>query len=223
MPTETDYYKILGVSNNASHAEIKQAYREHAKHAHPDSGGNLEQMQQLNEAYSTLGEPDHRRTYDLERLEMQQPRSAPGTANSGNPRSAYNSYAEGGAPRVSEHEYKVIYARFTRSRAMSQLRRSLLVVVVLIIITPAFGALHVSRGGKLVLALFLAAALMSAMLAGVFLVSPELKRNISALLRSRPGARTKESILTLLVVLGVSAALSALWALLIDGTVHLIG
>ncbi|MFB6306406.1 MAG: DnaJ domain-containing protein, partial [Flavobacteriales bacterium] len=55
-----DYYKILGVSYNASEAEIKKAYRIKAKICHPDidtSKGAKQKFQYLNVAYNTLTDP----------------------------------------------------------------------------------------------------------------------------------------------------------------------
>ncbi|MBI5871466.1 molecular chaperone DnaJ [archaeon] len=62
-----DYYKILGISKNASQEEIKKAYRELAKKYHPDLNketSSKERMQEINEAYSILGDPQKRANYD---------------------------------------------------------------------------------------------------------------------------------------------------------------
>jgi len=62
----SDWYSVLGVDRAASADEIQQAYRILAKRYHPDaSNGDTEAaMQQLNEAYAVLGDPQRRHTYD---------------------------------------------------------------------------------------------------------------------------------------------------------------
>lgn len=62
-----DYYKILGVSKDASQDEIKKAYRIRAKETHPDvndSSEAEEEFKKVSEAYSVLGNPDKRVEYD---------------------------------------------------------------------------------------------------------------------------------------------------------------
>lgn len=62
-----NYYEILGVSRDASHAEIKKAFREKAKVMHPDVNKepNAEEMfKELSEAYTVLGDEDKRSQYD---------------------------------------------------------------------------------------------------------------------------------------------------------------
>lgn len=67
MPPK-DYYSILGVSEKASNAQIRNAYRRLAKSCHPDThpGDNIaeEKFKQISEAYGTLGDPERRRKYD---------------------------------------------------------------------------------------------------------------------------------------------------------------
>ena len=62
--SEPDLYKVLGLKPTATAAQIKRAYHECAKTAHPDAGGSAEAMAQVNEAYETLIDPIARRLYD---------------------------------------------------------------------------------------------------------------------------------------------------------------
>lgn len=65
---EKDFYKTLGVSNDASQEEIKKAYRKLAQKHHPDSNpGDAEaeeKFKEVSEAYATLSKPDQRKEYD---------------------------------------------------------------------------------------------------------------------------------------------------------------
>ncbi|KAJ7510373.1 hypothetical protein B0H11DRAFT_1958726 [Mycena galericulata] len=67
-PVETDLYDILGVSPNASEAEIKKAYRQKAKEHHPYKNINDpaagQKFQEMAAAYETLSDPQMRQIYD---------------------------------------------------------------------------------------------------------------------------------------------------------------
>lgn len=63
-----DYYKVLGVGNNATQSEIKKAYHKLTKIYHPDKNDNSaeanERYQEINEAYHVLNDPEKRKKYD---------------------------------------------------------------------------------------------------------------------------------------------------------------
>ena len=64
MVKSSDFYAILGVNVDASKEEIVDAYRRRAMKAHPDKGGHVEMMQDLNKIRSVLLEPKLRVAYD---------------------------------------------------------------------------------------------------------------------------------------------------------------
>lgn len=59
-----DYYSILGVQKNASDKDLKSAYKKASMQHHPDRGGDEAKFKQINEAYSTLKDPQKRGMYD---------------------------------------------------------------------------------------------------------------------------------------------------------------
>lgn len=67
MAREPDFYKILGVSRNASAQEIKSAYRKLARKYHPDvnkSSDASEKFREATAAYEVLSDPEKRKQYD---------------------------------------------------------------------------------------------------------------------------------------------------------------
>ena len=85
MADYKDYYKILGVSKNATDAEIKKAFKTQARKYHPDmhpeskKAEMTEKFKDINEAYEVLSDKQKRTIYDQ--------------VGSGN----YQNYARGGA------------------------------------------------------------------------------------------------------------------------------
>lgn len=65
----SNYYEILGVSEEASQEEIKKAYRKLAVKHHPDKGEEAsdEKIKEINEAYDVLSNTEKRKQYDMER------------------------------------------------------------------------------------------------------------------------------------------------------------
>ena len=76
-----DLYEVLGVSRDATEAEIKKAFRHKARELHPDvnkAADAEEQFKELNEAYDVLSDANKRAQYDRFG-------TIPGAAGSGNP------------------------------------------------------------------------------------------------------------------------------------------
>lgn len=62
-----DYYEVLGVSKDASDADIKRAFRRLAKEYHPDlnkSADAEEKFKEIQEAYAVLSDENKRKQYD---------------------------------------------------------------------------------------------------------------------------------------------------------------
>ena len=68
MAEKRDYYDVLGISKNASDAEIKSAFRKKAKEFHPDLNKDnpsaAEKFKEAQEAYAVLSDEGKRRQYD---------------------------------------------------------------------------------------------------------------------------------------------------------------
>ncbi len=63
-----DYYKILGISKNASEQDIKKVYRKLARKYHPDVNPDNKEAEkkfkEINEANEVLSNPENRKKYD---------------------------------------------------------------------------------------------------------------------------------------------------------------
>ncbi|AAS52044.2 ADR124Cp [Eremothecium gossypii ATCC 10895] len=72
--TKKNYYKILGIGNDANAKDIRRAYLHLTKKYHPDKQGNMsdaerakveEKMSSINEAYEVLSDESKRKEYDM--------------------------------------------------------------------------------------------------------------------------------------------------------------
>ncbi|MDE5764751.1 MAG: molecular chaperone DnaJ [Ruminococcus sp.] len=68
MADKRDYYEVLGLQKGASESEIKKAYKKKAREYHPDLNPDdpscVEKMQEVNEAYEVLSDPEKKSRYD---------------------------------------------------------------------------------------------------------------------------------------------------------------
>ena len=71
MADSGDYYAVLGITREATDADIKKAFRSLAHEYHPDRVGEdatkIERFKLVREAYETLSDPAKRATYDRRR------------------------------------------------------------------------------------------------------------------------------------------------------------
>ena len=60
------HYEVLGVSRDATTAQIRAAFRRQARQHHPDTSAvaSAEKLTAINEAWRVLGDPNLRRAYD---------------------------------------------------------------------------------------------------------------------------------------------------------------
>lgn len=63
-----DYYETLGLKKDASHEEVRTAFRKLARKYHPDVAKDKkaaeEKFKEINEAYEVLSDPEKRKKYD---------------------------------------------------------------------------------------------------------------------------------------------------------------
>ena len=81
MPRDIDYYALLGVSREATEAEIRERFRSLAREAHPDRAPVARRseaearFQELAQAVNVLTHPESRKVYDFD---LSMAASAPG-------------------------------------------------------------------------------------------------------------------------------------------------
>jgi DnaJ-class molecular chaperone len=68
MNTDFDPYAILGLNTDSPIGEIRKAFKDKSKTAHPDHGGSPEEFDTLKKAYEILTDASKRRMWDEYRL-----------------------------------------------------------------------------------------------------------------------------------------------------------
>lgn len=59
-----NHYQTLGLAKNCSPTDIKKAYYKLVKQHHPDHGGSLKKIKEINEAYEILSDLSKKKEYD---------------------------------------------------------------------------------------------------------------------------------------------------------------
>ncbi len=98
-----DYYEFLGVSREASDAEIKKAFRKLARELHPDINSHdpaaEEKFKEVAEAYEVLSDPDRRAIYDRYGHEgLRSGGYEPSFSSFGNIADVFEAFFGGGSP-----------------------------------------------------------------------------------------------------------------------------
>ena len=133
------HYEVLGVSPSAGDDDVRRAYLDRAREAHPDrhvdAGGAQRadaerRMQAVNEAWRVLGNPRRRRRYDLERA----------------PQMMFASRSDGTMPHDYAPEGEVVEEIDSTTRLIRGLPWMILVFVMFAIFV--FTAYAATGGGK---------------------------------------------------------------------------
>ena len=111
QPTTRNYYKILGITQKTSKADIKKRYRELARKYHPDTNAGSKTAEDkfkiVAEAYEVLSDAKKRKEYDRQQsYQKRAPRRPTGQPNWNSPPGGF-----GKGPRDSQKGYEEPFAQ----------------------------------------------------------------------------------------------------------------
>jgi molecular chaperone DnaJ len=111
QPTTRNYYKILGITQKTSKADIKKRYRELARKYHPDTNSGSKTAEDkfkiVAEAYEILSDAKKRKEYDRQQsYQKRTPRRPTGQPNWNSPPGGF-----GKGPRDSQKGYEEPFAQ----------------------------------------------------------------------------------------------------------------
>ena len=111
QPTTRNYYKILGITQKTSKADIKKRYRELARKYHPDTNAGSKTAEDkfkiVAEAYEVLSDAKKRKEYDRQQsYQKRTPRRPTGQPNWNSPPGGF-----GKGPRDSQKGYEEPFAQ----------------------------------------------------------------------------------------------------------------
>ena len=109
--TTLNYYKVLGVTQKTSKADLKKKYRELAKKYHPDTNSGSKSAEDkckiISEAYDVLSDAKKRKSYDRERsYQKRSPRQPKGQPNWNSPPGGF-----GKGPNDNQQRYEEPFAQ----------------------------------------------------------------------------------------------------------------
>jgi molecular chaperone DnaJ len=106
-----DYYKILGVDEDITQADLKKLYRQLSKKYHPDvNPEGEEKFKEIVEAYDVLGDENKRKEYDYKR---KNPFSQMGGGNGFNINDLFEQMMHGGERQRAKAPDKVVNIEVT--------------------------------------------------------------------------------------------------------------
>jgi molecular chaperone DnaJ len=111
QPTTRNYYKILGITQKTTKADIKKRYRELARKYHPDTNAGSKTAEDkfkiVAEAYEVLSDAKKRKEYDRQQsYQKRAPRRPTGQPNWNSPPGGF-----GKGPRDSQKGYEEPFAQ----------------------------------------------------------------------------------------------------------------
>lgn len=126
-----DFYELLGVKKDATHEEIKKAYRDMVKKYHPDVNKSDEASKiiiSLNEAKETLLDDDKRREYDklLDDINHSKTYSNDSTSYSAKKEEYKENYSES---YVTRWQFLMTYLNFGKDKLGIKFLKTFIVII----------------------------------------------------------------------------------------------